>query len=134
MSALLQPSFWFTTNPPTLAGWIGTAVFVFFFVCFIFGVVSRILLDRTEDRYVKLAGRHITRASTTMGVLGLLLFFFSFERIPFLGARFWYPLWIITAVLWGLWIFGFVKKDVSALREKEKAQQMNNRYFPSRRR
>lgn len=133
MFALFQPSFWFTTNPPMLVGWIGTAVFVFFLLCFVFGMVSRILLDRTEDRYVKLAGRHITRAFTTMGILGLILFFFSFERIPFLGARLWYPLWLIASVLWGLWIVRFVKKRIPTLREKEKAQQMNNRYFPSRR-
>jgi membrane associated rhomboid family serine protease len=35
-----------------------------------------------------------------MGIMGLILVFFTHELVYFFGARFWYLVWLVVAVWW----------------------------------
>src|SRR3989338_157076 len=94
---LFTASFWFDTTPPPLSAGADRLLFGLFGVVLILGVIVRLVAKHhsKDDKHLL---RGFKRAGTmflTMGVVGLVLFFFSFEQIIFFGARFWYPLWAI---------------------------------------
>ena len=132
---LLNPLHWFTLMPPEVSGFAGKAVFVVFLAMFILGIVGRIVaFHRTEDRYIRLIGSRLGALCTTMGILGLILFFFSFEGVQLFGARFWYPMWLLTVLVWGLFIGRFIKRDIPAMREVDLHKKANARYLPRKKR
>lgn len=131
MSALLQPSYWLTIQPPEVGGWLGTVVFGVFLGCLVLGIVGRIVVDRRgDDRYKKDAGGRISSLLITMGTLGVILFFFSFEGIQLFGARFWYPVWGIGLLVWTYFIVCYVKYTVPVRRKREQQLREQGKYLP----
>lgn len=120
-------------QPPEVSGLLGQIVFAFFLLFFVLGIVGRIVLDRkTNDRYMQEVGNRFSTLFVTMGILGLILFFFSFEQIQLFGARFWYPIWGIAVIVWGYYIVRFMKKEVPALKERSQRLEAQSRYLPTK--
>ena len=66
-----------------------------------------------------------------MGILGLMLFFFSFEEIPLLGARFWYLIWALGVGVWVALIVRYVVKVIPAERAAILARQEKKNICPN---
>lgn len=132
-ATLIQPSYWLTIQPPQVVGGLGSFVFGFFVLCFVVGIVSRIVAsNRSQDRYIEELGKRVGALFVTMGLIGILLFFFSFERIQFFGGRFWYPLWLIGTIVWAYFIFRFAKNDIPKMRNRDMRRRAVNKYMPAR--
>ena len=133
MPELLKPMYWLTMNPPEVAGLLGTIVFVVFVLFFVLGIVGHLVAERKgSDRFVREAGHKISTLLITMGLLGVLLFFFSFEAIRMFGARFWYPVWAIVVLVWTFLIFRYLKRDVPLMRAREASRRAQRQYLPGR--
>lgn len=131
MSAFFQPSYWFTMNPPEVGGLLGTIAFVVFVLSFVLGIVGHLVAERKgSDRFVRTAGHRISTLLVTMGLLGVLLFFFSFEGIRMFGARFWYLLWVIMVLVWTFLIVRYLKRDVPLQRAREASRRAQRQYLP----
>lgn len=131
MSSLFQPSYWLTLQPPEIGGLLGNVVFGVFIAFLVLGIIGRIVVDRKgADRYKKEIGNRISSLLITMGILGVILYFFSFEEIQLFGARFWYPLWIIATLVWMFFLVRFVKRDVPAKRAREESLRAKWKYLP----
>ncbi len=134
MSEFLQPTYWLTMNPPEVGGLLGTITFVIFVVVFVLGIVGHLVADRRgSDRFMREVGHNISTLLVVMGILGVLLFFFSFEEIRLFGARFWYLVWIAGFLFWSFLIFRYVKWTVPGMREREAQRHANQKYLPGRR-
>jgi hypothetical protein len=132
MSSFFSPSYWFTLSPPQVNGTLGHLVFGFFVLCFVAGIVSRIVAsNRIEDQYIEQIGGRIGTLLITMGLLGVLLFFFSFERVTLFGARFWYLIWILTTALWVFFIVRFIKRDIPSMRQRDIERKAISKYLPT---
>lgn len=132
---LLDVSSWFTLRPAEVGGLAGNIVFGFFVGLFVIGIVSKIVAaHKTHDRYLRELGEHIGSLLLTMGLLGLLFYFFSFERIQLFGARFWYAVWLIGLIVWIVFLIRFGFKTIPVLRGKELTREQLRKYFPPRRR
>ena len=133
--SFFSPFYWLTTEPPEVGGTLGTIVFIVFLACLVLGIVSRISADRRrEDRYVREIGRRVSFFLTSMGVWGVVLFFFSFENIYLFGARFWYPVWGIVFLVWSYRIVKYVREEVPEMRELDQERKARNKYLPKRKR
>ncbi len=131
MMTFFQPSYWFTTQPPEVTGTLGTILFVLFVLCFVLGIVGRIVTDRKEqDRFKREIGGRISTLLITMGLLGILLYFFSYERAHFFGARFWYPVWAIIVGVWAYYIVRYVRQDVPAMKARSASRRAAGAYLP----
>lgn len=120
-------------SPPEVGGLLGTIAFVVFILFFVLGIVGHLVAERKgSDRFVREFGHRISTLLVTMGLLGTLLFFFSFEQVRLFGARFWYPLWMITVLAWTLIIFRYLKRDVPLMRAREVARRVQRQYLPGR--
>lgn len=131
MSSFFLPTYWLTLQPPEVGGLLGNMVLGVFVASLVFGIIGRIVIDRKgADRYKREIGGRISTLLVTMGVLGVILFFFSFERIQLFGARFWYPMWIIAALVWTFVIVRYVQRDVPSKRAREEALKARGKYLP----
>ncbi len=123
--------YWLTLQPPEVGGLLGGLVFGLFVLFLVFGIIGRIVVDRKgDDRYKRDVGSRISSLLVTMGLLGVILFFFSFEGIQLFGARFWYPLWVLATLVWVFFLVRYVKRDIPAKREREERLREQGKYLP----
>ncbi len=128
---LLHPSFWFNVSPSALTFSSERLLFIVFAVFLVLGAIIRMVAShRKEDRYVTETFSRIGRLGVTIGMLGLLLFFFSFEGVPLLGARFWYLFLAVGFVVWIGFIARYVWKIVPAERAHEAIEREKQKYLP----
>ncbi|MBI2474966.1 hypothetical protein HYV69_00905 [Candidatus Uhrbacteria bacterium] len=130
----LDPSYWFTLRPALVGGTEGKIIFGVFAILFVLGIVARIVSsNKTGDRYMKEVVERIATMLVTMGILGALLYFFSFEQIRLFGSRFWYLFWLIGIIVWCFFLLRFVKRTIPELRAHEALKAEQRKYFPPRR-
>ncbi len=116
---------------PEVTGTLGTVVFILFVLCFVLGIVGRIVTDRKEqDRFKREIGGRISTLLISMGFLGLLLFFFGFERVQFFGARFWYPVWLLITGVWAYYIVRYVRVEIPAVKARSASRLAAGAYLP----
>ncbi len=133
MGSLFSLSFWFDKTPVPLTPGFEKAFFILFVLCLIAGAVVRIIAKRRErEQYVAAIFAKVGYLLVTMGILGLIWFFFTFEQIPLLGSRFWFLIWLLGIIAWVLWILRFVYKEVPQLRQRDKDRVERMKYFPPR--
>jgi preprotein translocase subunit SecG len=125
-------SYWLTFSPPSVGGTSGNIIFGFFVLFFVLGIAVRIVANnRTEDRHLKTIANRLAGWFITMGLLGIMLYFFSFERIRFFGAKFWYVVWFIIAAIWFSYLLKAFKK-VPEIKEQAVQNKEKYKYFPPR--
>jgi hypothetical protein len=130
----LDPSYWFTLQPALVGGTSGKIIFVFFALLFVLGIVARIVSsNRTDDRHIREVIERGATLLVTMGILGAVLYFFSFEQIRLFGSRFWYLFWLIGIIVWGFFLLRFVRRTIPELRAHESLKAEQKKYFPPRR-
>ncbi len=129
---LTHLSFWFAREPGPLTVSSSQILFAVFAVLFTLGVIIRVVATkrRHEDRYVASLFRRIGGMLVTMGILGLVWFFYAYEEIPFLGARFWVLAWGVIGLIWIARIVRFAKRDVPAHRAFDATRAAREKYLP----
>lgn len=100
---------------------------------FVVGIVMKIVsTHRVKDAYLLEVVRKGIVLLVTMGLTGSILYFFSYERIRFFGARFWYIVWLAALVYWVYRIVRFVREEVPEKRKIEQAKEAHKKYFPTK--
>ena len=119
-------------EPAAVGGVTGNLIFIFFLLVFVVGIVARLKALQKEDRYLRDVFMRVAVLLITMGLIGVVLFFFSYERIPLFGSRAWYLVWFIATVWWAVWIHRYVKREIP--RQKKRAQEVRerNKYLPAK--
>lgn len=134
LKTLLNPSYIFSFNSADVSGPESKAIFIVFVVVLILGLVSRIVSSKkTSDRHIYELGNRIGIMLCTMGVLGIVLYFFSFENVYLFGARFWYILWIIGLVVWIVYLVRYFRITIPQMRVRDQLHAEQRKYFPPRR-
>jgi hypothetical protein len=127
MNNLLNLSFWFDLRPPALI-----PVFNYIFIGFIlFLIILMIVSFKFKNKHKVYKGVLISlyNFSFTNTIIGVILLFFNYQRVPFLAARFWFLFWAILILVWLFFIYKKLKK-IPAQREKIVAQEEFNKYLP----
>ena len=117
LAKLFQADYIFELSP--------AATGLYLYLLIIFGILIGLavifffILRRKNKIYNKLQKRAFI-FFTVIGIIGLLLTFFRFEQIPYLGGRLMFLCLTITFLLWGAWIGFYIiftlpkeKKDLS---------------------
>jgi ABC-type Co2+ transport system permease subunit len=124
-------SYWLTTKPPVVGGTIGYVLFGVFLLFVLAGVFVRVRrMKELKDKYEKRLLSQISIMLIVLGLLGLLLYFFSFEGITLLGARFWYPVWLLAVAGWVAWIVYYARVTIPEFRKRAGARKQIDKYLP----
>ncbi len=130
---LFQPSFWFDLTPAPLLASSETFLFGFFGFMILFGVIIRLVASRRSDEPLVIKGfQQVGYVLLVMGIVGLFLFFFSYERIQFMSARFWYLLWAAGTIAWLVHIVRYFTHIVPSKLEAKKIKIEQSKYFPKK--
>lgn len=122
---LLDLNFWFALRPAALSERTMVILVVGFAVFLVLAIVCGISakIKKQNPPLVKLF-RKVKKMLSTMGILGFIVLFFSYEQIYLLGSRFWFLLWFIGFVVWTVFIVLYaVKKMPKEKDELEKKQK-----------
>lgn len=130
---IVQPSFWFALAPGYLTSPFSVILFVLFAAVVVGGAVTRIVgRHKSKDKFARESVMKVGAMLITMGCLGLVWYFFTFEGVSFLGSRFWFLVWLIGAIVWSVVLYRRIRRDVPAMREKEMNRVSVNQYLPRR--
>lgn len=69
------------------------------------------------------------RAGLWVSVVALLFYFFNFEGLPTLSARFWWALIAIGGIVWAVFIFIDFKKNYAPARKTFLEKQEKEKYL-----
>ncbi|MEA3272392.1 MAG: hypothetical protein U9P90_01860 [Patescibacteria group bacterium] len=132
---LLSLKFWFSLQPVPLLPvyeFILLAIFAFLVVA---SIVLKIVFS--NKKFGSRLARRITRLRLmflTMGIIGLVFLFFTYERAFVLGARFWFLVWGVGFLVWlGILLYDLFKKMPIELKNCDK-QDHYEKYLPKPRR
>lgn len=123
MSLDLRPlftlPFWFDLGPQPPSDTASMAIFIVFGVVLVAGIVARLLRRYAAQKLTRVLIRRASGIAIGAAITGLVWFFCHYERVRFLGARFWFLLWI------GFTLFAldrfvtFLRRDVPAMRARQ---------------
>lgn len=131
---LLHPSYWLTLEPPNVWDGAGRSLAVAFVLMLVASVlVRRIKMPKAVDKFQASVYRRVSEMLATLGFVGLVLFFFSFEQIRLLGARPLYLAWIVGLLAWVALIVRFAKREVPVVRQSVLDRRALEKYLPKRR-
>lgn len=132
-TSLLSPRYWLDLTPTPLTGLTEKILLCFFLVVFVVGLFFRLTEQRKRfDRFKSRAWQRLGRVGLTMSVFGLLILFFGFEQVRLLGARFWYPLWLIGVLVWLFFIWRDYYQVAPRERRLEEQRRQREKYLPRR--
>jgi hypothetical protein len=119
LQVLANPAFWFNLNPGPFLPPVFIALGIFIIALFVAGGAVKFLALRARrnpplHRVFSRSGRLILWAA----VACLALYFFSYENIYFLSARFWWGIAFAGFVVWAVFVF----KDNLIRYPREKAE------------
>ncbi len=104
---LLTFSFWFNTTPPPLLPFFERMFFILYILALVVTLVLGFFERKTKQIVQKTFIGKLRRCFTTLGITGLVLTFFVYERTPYLSMRFftlllWVGLgvWVILILMW----------------------------------
>jgi peptidoglycan/LPS O-acetylase OafA/YrhL len=128
---LVYPSYWLTLEPPNVWDGAGRLLAVLFVGMLIASVVVR--RRKAADKLQAELYRRVSSMLATMGSVGIVLYFLSYEGIRLLGARPLYLAWIVGLVVWIVSIVRFAKREVPAVRQDDLDRRAIQKYLPKRR-
>jgi len=95
-------------------------------------VVKFLKKNGNGDNFLKNLYEKYFSVFLTMGIIGLVLTWFRYERVYVFSARFWLLLWFIGLVSWLTIIFRYQFKTIPQLREKKQKTREFNKYLPKK--
>ena len=133
---LFSLRYWFDSTPiPFLP--IIDKIILFVLFGFIIGGIGCLVYRKMAkglEKYLKKLLRRYANLLITMGAVGLMLYAFTWQRVPFLSMRFFFLLWAILLAYWFWIILRFQLKELPIQKKKRHEQMERDRWLPKKKR
>jgi len=110
MSNFLTLNFWFDLRPTVFIASSLKIIIGMILLLFILAIISAIGKNRWSKSLYSTFWNNLYFFFLTNAVIGLILTFFNYEMVPFLAARFWLLIWVISMVIWIIFIYKVIVK------------------------
>ncbi|HBA37048.1 TPA: hypothetical protein DCZ15_04255 [Candidatus Falkowbacteria bacterium] len=127
MQNLLTLDYWFNLRPETL-----TPLAQKLFIGLLIGLAILAIIIAFLKKWGGLYRGFLKRLYNfclANAVIGLLLFFFNYEVIPFLSARFWLGIWAISLIVWLIFVLKSLARIPRIKKEHEQNEELK-KYIP----
>ena len=115
------------------------AMTTIYFLLVIFGamLITAIIVKiwqkkNSGDGFAKKLLQKYSVMLTTLGIIGMVLVWFRYERVHVLSARFWLLIWFIGLVTWLVFIFKYQIKVIPKSRLELQKTKEFNKYLPKK--
>lgn len=98
------------------------------------GIGAYVMRSRVKDD--KLARRVWNKIGTLLvstGLVGLLLYAFGYEQIPYLGMRFFVLVWLVWIGIWAWQVWRFAYVEVPEMRRERAEREKFTKWLPKKR-
>ncbi len=127
MNNLLALSFWFNLRPPAMLTLFNYAFIGFLIFLLILSILTFYYKKRKKN-YKSFWLKFYDFSASNL-IIGLFLWFFNWQEVPFLSARFWLIIWALLTIVWLVFIYKHLKKIPIKLQKTEE-QKKFNKYIP----
>lgn len=122
---LLKPSFWFNVSMVPFMPWLETALPIALAFVGLVGVVAFVYakFGKGVEKDARKFWRAIGTATLLAGLVGGIIYFFHWQRVPYLSMRVLWLFWLAGFGYWAyaIWKTYFKKLPEQRLEEKERA-------------
>lgn len=127
MKNLLTINYWFTLRPETLIPYAQKT----FIGAILLLIVLAFLAFMAKKRGGIYRGffKRLYSFCWSNALIGLILFFFNYEMVPFFSARFWLGFWIILMTAWLIFILKKLKTIPQQKKQLEQEKKLKQ-YLP----
>jgi hypothetical protein len=133
MSSLLNLSYWFSLRPIPFVPAMERGLIIGFGIIFLLGVGAFLLLlkhgkTKTQKRIIQ----RFANTLTWIGILGALLWSFTYEGVMIFSMRFFFiPLAVWFC--WDLvWLYRFLRIEVPRREQMMREREQKNKWLPKR--
>lgn len=125
LTALWQPAELLMVRPPK--NWELMWGYITFIALFTITAIALLFLKK---KVAPVLYAQLSTLSWTVAILGGLLFFFRYVRIPYLGTDIVRTILEVSAVIWLIWISISYKKLVPVMKQAELIEERRTKYLP----
>ena len=129
MHNLLTWNFWFNFRPEPLTALFQNLILIFAILLIGVFILTKIIIKHKKKTLYYKIWLKLNIFSLTNAILGLLFWFFSYEMVPILSAKFWLGFWGLAIILWILLILKHLKKIPERRLELEREAKFK-KYIP----
>jgi accessory gene regulator protein AgrB len=119
--------YWFNFDPKLFTFSTQIAISVFLLLLLFAGIFF--FFYRKKAGAYKVLAEDLHVFSLSNFVIGVFLFFFAYQKIYFLSARFWFLFWFILMFFWALSVFKKFRKIILKREERKKRKEFE-KYLP----
>lgn len=134
MSSLFAPlvrsSFWFDLQTQPFSSWVNYIILFFIAALFAASVYVFHLRRAAQEKLVKRAWGQAFTACLSATLIGLVLYAITWQRIPVLGMRIFWPIWFLAHAAWGWAIYRRAQKQIPATRRTQAERQAYEKWLP----
>lgn len=120
IAPLFRIDFWFHVQPIPFIPWVGVVIFWVMIGLLVISLLSLLItnlasrgvepLHHVLDKPMRQMWRAISRMTFIAGLSGLLLYWFTWDGVPFLSMRIFFLVWFIIFAWWKILILRQAKK------------------------
>ncbi len=128
---LFSFSFWFSYYAVPFSPWVSKVILIVMAVLAVAGIVLLLWKGRLKEHSQRRVASSVAVCDITAAISGLLLWFVTYENVPFLSARIFWVVWLATFASWKYFIYRRLQKDQSderMLQDPERAAY--EKYLP----
>jgi len=133
MENLFDLGNWLDLTPVRMSSTFEVGFFILFSLMIVAGLAFRIVRKTRQDKFDRITLERATAIALSVGLLGLLWLFLSFEEISIFGARFWFLILVFIFTFSVVRLIRYRKIKVPQLRMLEQSKAEANKYLPRRR-
>lgn len=129
---LLTLHYWFSNRIEPFLPMFYNIILIGLIIGIVLAIASKIFSKyKTEDKILIKLCNKLFSFFLYMGLIGFIFFFFTSERIPFLGMRFWWLAWLIIGIIWIVFIVKFILR-IPKLKNKREEEAKFKKYLPGK--
>jgi hypothetical protein len=131
LKPLITLSFWFNTNPPPFIAPIMIGLGILLIIILGAGIVEKWFAynKRSNPPLHRILSR-LGRAEIAIALIGLFLYFVSYEQTPVASARFWWLILFVAAVVWKVYIVRDITKRYPVEKKAFAERLAREKYLP----
>jgi len=131
LKPLITLSYWFTVTPPPFLAPVFLVLGIALAVLLIAGIVIKwFAYKKRGNPPLHRVFSRLGRVCLTISLLGLLLYFFSYEQTMLVSARFWWLLLFAAAIVWTVFIILDILKRYPVEKQALAEKQAREKYLP----
>ncbi len=133
LSKYIPPlSYWINVTPAPLQGLAFMLPLLIFIAFFVGGLLAKIAASKIHNYKMRTIFFKFGSLGWVMGLAGVLLIFFEYERVALFRMRILFVVWMIIAFGWSIWIVAHLRCHLPGKLEQIKQFMEKKKYFPKK--